>query len=108
MIAGEQGAQDGGVPGPAGQLVVAVMGRLSLADVAMLAQTRRNRAQAMAMVLDADSFAPRGERAAPAEREQMEQAIESLRDHQWRVVVVRRGTTVRAAWEELERMGELV
>lgn len=92
----------------AGQLMVAVMGRLTMADVQMLAQTRRNRAQAMAIVLDADSFAPRGERAERADREEMERAVQALRDHQWRVVPVRRGTSVQEAWQALERMGELV
>lgn len=92
----------------AGQLVIAITGRLTLADAELLAQTRRNRAHAMAFVLDADSFAPRGERGGPQDRETHEQAVMSLRDHGWRVLPVSRGTSVADAWADMERMGEFV
>lgn len=92
----------------AGQLVIAILGRLSEADVEMLLQTRRDRAQAMALIVDSDTFAPRSERSSPAEREAQQRAIQVLRDHSWRVVVVTRKDSIADAWINLERMGELV
>lgn len=90
------------------QLVVAVLGRLTRGEAELLERTRRNRAAGLALVLDADSFAPRSERAEPALREEHEAAVTMLRDHRWRVVQVSRGTSVADAWSDLERLGELV
>lgn len=92
----------------AGQLVIAILGRLTEGDVQMLLQTRRDRAQAMALIIDADTFAPRAERAKPAEREAQQRAIQVLRDHSWRVTVVTRSDSISDAWANLESMGELV
>lgn len=92
----------------AGQLVIAIVGRLSETDVEMLLQTRRDRAQAMALIIDADTFAPRSERSSTAEREAQQRAIQVLRDHSWRVTVVTRKDSIGDAWINLERMGELV
>ena len=85
-----------------GQLVIAIMGRMSAADANSLLRVRRNRAYGLAMVLEVDSFGdePAGER----ERAQHELAIQILRDNQWRVVEVRHGMGVSEAWTGLEQL----
>ena len=51
----------------AGQLVVAIMGRMTPEDASSLLRLRRNRAQGLAMVIDVDTFADEpDERADPA------------------------------------------
>lgn len=90
------------------QLVVAVLGRLTRAEVEQLERTRHNRAAGLALVVDADSFASRSERAGAEAREEHAAAVQLLREHRWRVVVADKDTTVDRAWSDLERMGELV
>lgn len=87
----------------AGQLVVAILGRLTPSDANSLLRLRRNRAQGLAMVLDVDTFSdePTSERT----RSQHELATEILVQHQWRVVGVRRGMSVAEAWAGLDRLG---
>ena len=86
-----------------GQLVVAVLGRLTPQDADSLLRVRRNRAQGLAFVLDVDSFAdePGGDRI----RAQHELATKILRDNQWRVIEVTRGMTVAEAWTGLDQLG---
>ena len=83
-----------------GQLVIAVMGRMSAEDAHALLRVRRNRAHGMALVLDVDSFADPTHRA----RDQHQLALQILRDHQWRVVEVPRGMGVTDAWSALEQL----
>ena len=73
----------------AGQLVVAIMGRMTPDDASSLLRLRRNRAQGLAMVIDIDTFSdePTSERT----RRQHELATEILIENQWRVVEVQRG-----------------
>jgi hypothetical protein len=86
-----------------GQLVVAILGRMTPDDANSLLRVRRNRAQGLAIVLDVDSFAdePAGERI----RAQHELAGKILRDNQWRVIQVQHGTSVAEAWSGLEQLG---
>jgi hypothetical protein len=86
-----------------GQLVVAILGRLTADDADSLLRARRNRAQGLALVLDVDSFtdAPAGSRGGA----QHELATQILRDNQWRVIEVRKGTSVAETWAGLEQLG---
>ena len=86
-----------------GQLVVAILGRLDAADANSLLRLQRNRAQGLALVLDVDSFADAP--AGPRQRAEHELAVRILRDNQWKVVDVTRGTSVPAAWAALEQLG---
>ena len=74
----------------AGQLVVAILGRMTPEEANSLLRLRRNRAQGLAMVLDVDTFGDeptqRADRVASTSC-----AAEILVDNQWRVVVVQRG-----------------
>ncbi len=85
-----------------GQLVIAIMGRMTAEDANAMLRVRRNRAYGLAMVLDVDTFAdfPAGER----DRTQHELAMQILRDSQWRVVEVPRGMGVDDAWSSLEQL----
>ena len=87
----------------AGQLVVAIMGRMTPSDASSLLRLRRNRAQGLAMVIDIDTFSdePTSERT----RRQHELATEILLENQWRVVEVQRGMSVAQAWSSLDRLG---
>jgi uncharacterized protein (DUF58 family) len=85
-----------------GQLVIAIMGRMSAADANSLLRVRRNRAYGLAMVLDVDTFAD--ESAGERQRTQHELAIQILRENQWRVVEVPRGMGVSEAWTALEQL----
>ena len=82
---------------------MAILGRLTPEDANSLLRVRRNRAQGLALVLDVDSFAeqPAGERV----RAQHELATKILRENQWRVIEVSRGTTVAEAWAGLDQLG---
>lgn len=92
-----------------GQLVVAVVGRLTARDAESLLRARRNRAQGMALVVDADSFLPDGaEPTAPFREREQDLAVQMLIDNQWRVLRVQHGTPVAEAWQQLTRVGELV
>ncbi|WP_114558640.1 DUF58 domain-containing protein [Desertihabitans aurantiacus] len=90
------------------QLVVAVLGRLTRGEVEQLERTRHNRAAGLALVVDADSFAIRSERADAEVREEHARAVALLREHRWRVVTADRTRTVTDTWGDLERLGELV
>jgi hypothetical protein len=86
-----------------GQLVLAVLGRLDAADANGLLRLQRNRAQALALVLDVDTFGDQP--AGPRQRDEHELALRILRDNQWRVVEVPRGMSVPEAWSALENQG---
>ena len=86
----------------AGQLVIAVMGRMTAADANALLRLRRNRAQGLAIMLDVDTFADQP--GSDQQRAQHELAAEILRDNQWRVIEVPRGMGVAEAWAALEQM----
>ncbi|MEL4504137.1 DUF58 domain-containing protein [Luteococcus sp. H138] len=86
-----------------GEMLVAILGRLTPADVAALATARRGRTVGLAIVLDVDSFTIRGLRAEPEVIAQHEQCCRQLSEAQWRVVQVKRGSSVAEAWAELER-----
>lgn len=89
----------------AGQVVVAITGRLTPQDATALAQVRRPRAQGLVLMLDVDTFAGPGivpgaggdsERPDPP-------AKQILTDANWRVQVVPRSMGVAAAWARLEQ-----
>jgi uncharacterized protein (DUF58 family) len=87
----------------AGQLVVAIMGRMDAEDAQSLLRVRRNRAQGMVLMIDVGSYAdtPDNER----QRNENEVAVQILRDNQWRVVRAPRGMGVAEAWACLEQLG---
>ena len=89
-----------------GQLVIAIMGRMSAQDANSLLRVRRNRAQGLAMLLDVDSFAD--EPASERQRAQHALAGQILRDNQWRVIDVPRGMGVAEAWSALEQLNTAV
>ena len=83
----------------AGQLVVAVLGRMDAADAHTLLRLQRNRSQGMALMLDVDTFAD-----VPASarlRAEHELAGQVLRENAWRVVDVPQGMSVPEAWDAL-------
>lgn len=87
-----------------GQVMVAVLGRLTQADADALVRTRRTHSHGLAVVLDVDSFAT----TISPDRAEHERAVSVLRGNLWRVVEVTRDTPIRDAWRDLERMGEFV
>lgn len=95
----------------AGQLVIAVLGRLTVAEAAAIARARRNRAEGVAVLLDVDSWG-QGRRAAtdPADgpartaretsapADDLSAVEEVLTAQQWRVVRAAAGETVPQVW----------
>jgi hypothetical protein len=67
-----------------------------------LIRSRRNRAQGLAVLLDVDSYADQP--GSDQQRAQHKLAGQILRDNQWRVVEVSRGTSVAQAWASLEQL----
>lgn len=86
----------------AGQLVVAVLGRMDAADAHTLLRLQRNRSQGMALMLDVDTFAESP--ATPRQRAEHELAGQILRENAWRVVDVPRGMGVADAWAALAQI----
>lgn len=88
-----------------GQLVIAIVGQLDAEEAHALLRLRRNRAQALALMIDVGTFAD-----SPSERQrsEFEVAAEILRDNQWRVISVPRQMSVADAWASLEQQGALV
>ncbi len=86
----------------AGQLVVAVLGRMDAADAHAMLRLQRNRSQGMALMLDVDTFADTP--ASPRQRAEHELAGQILRDNAWRVVDVPRGMGVADAWAALNQL----
>ena len=85
-----------------GQLVIAILGRMTADDANTLLRVRRNRAQGLAMMMDVDSFADQP--GTVSERAQHELAAQILRDNQWWVSRFKRGTGVAEAWSALEQL----
>jgi hypothetical protein len=85
-----------------GQLAIAIMGRMTAEDANTLLRVRRNRSQGLALLLDVDSFADQP--GSEEQRAQHKLAGQILRDNQWRVIEVRRGTGVAEAWSALEQL----
>jgi hypothetical protein len=85
-----------------GHLAIAIMGRMTAEDANTLLRVRRNRSQGLALLLDVDSFADQP--VSEQQRAQHKLAGRILRDSQWRVVEVRRGTGVAEAWSALEQL----
>jgi uncharacterized protein (DUF58 family) len=88
-----------------GQLVIAVVGRLSAEDAQTLLRVGRSQSQGFALVLDVDSFSDHP--APEQQRRQHELAVRLLRENQWRVVEVAAGRGVADAWGELEQLGRV-
>lgn len=88
-----------------GETVVAVLGRLDEADVLALDAARLGSPEALALVLDPDSFTARRFRGTPEQAERHERAVEKLHTHGWRVVAVRAGDSVPAAWQRFGQTG---
>jgi hypothetical protein len=85
-----------------GQLVVAILGRMTAADANALLRLRRNRAQGIAMMLHVDTFADQP--GSDQQRAQHELAARILTDNQWRVIEVPHGMGVAEAWSALEQL----
>src|SRR5215203_3533947 len=85
-----------------GQLVIAIMGRMTAEDANTLLSARRNRAQGLALLLDVDSYAD--EPGSEQQQAQDRLAGQILRDNQWRVIDVPRGMGVADAWSALEQL----
>jgi len=92
-----------------GQLVIAILGWTDAEEAHALLRLRRNRAQAMALMIDVASFSDvpseRADTPGGPYRSDQDAAAEILRDNQWRVVQVSRGTGVAEAWASLEQLG---
>lgn len=82
-----------------GPALLAVMGRLSIDDVAALLEAHAGKSSAHALILDVGTFV--GE---PADRRQAEAASE-LAQRGWAVLVVNAATTVPDAWDGLRAQG---
>ncbi|WP_235997003.1 DUF58 domain-containing protein [Aestuariimicrobium ganziense] len=89
----------------AGDMMVAVMGRLTQADVQALVTMRARRSQGLALVLDVDTFTARRFRGTPEQADEHQASIDLLRRHAWRVVDVKHSMGVDEAWRSLDRMG---
>jgi len=99
----------------AGQLVVAVLGRVSVTEAAAIARVRRNRAEGVAILLDVDTWG-HGRRAATvdgsgaaavrgngaeAPEDPMAAVADVLTSQQWRVVRASAGETVPQVWDRV-------
>lgn len=87
----------------AGQLVVAVLGRMDAEDAHSLLRVRRNRAQGLALMLDVGTFADAEDNERQVNANEV--AMQILADDQWRVVRVPRGMGVAEAWAGLDQLG---
>ena len=88
-----------------GQLIVAVLGRLTPADAEVLLRVRGSRARGLAIVLDVASFA--GGEEDERRKEASELARKVLLDNQWRVVGADRTTSVGDAWASLNELSRV-
>jgi uncharacterized protein (DUF58 family) len=88
-----------------GETVVAILGRLDEADVLALDAARLGSPEALALVLDPDSFTARRFRGTPEQADRHERAIEKLHAHGWRVVAVHGGDSVPQAWQRFGQSG---
>jgi uncharacterized protein (DUF58 family) len=88
-----------------GQLIVAILGRLTPADAEVLLRVRGSRARGMALVLDVATFA--GEEEDARRRDAAELGRKILLDNQWKVVQADRTTSVGDAWASLDEMSRV-
>lgn len=91
--------------GKSGEMLIAVLGRLTRADMAALLSMRSRRSQGLAIVMDVDSFTARRFRATPEEIAEHEECVQALAEANWRVAQVRNTTAVEQAWQQLGRIG---
>lgn len=95
--------------GAASQMTVAVLGLISSADATHLVEMQRNKAYAMAWVLDVDDWERSRDRATAEVRSRLEdheRAVGLLGSAGWRVVRVPGDMSVHDAWLRMSRMGE--
>jgi uncharacterized protein (DUF58 family) len=90
----------------AGQLVVAIMGRMDAEDAYSLLRVRRNRAQGLVLMIDVGSYDDVGDNERQTNESDV--AVQILKDNQWRVIRVTRGMSVAEAWASLEQLGTTV
>lgn len=88
-----------------GEMVIAVLGRLTHTDVETLTALRTGRTQGLALVLDVDSFSPRALAGSPHMVAEHADAVRVLREQSWGVVEVPLGMSVPDAWQAFERSG---
>lgn len=88
-----------------GDLVVAVTGRLSMADARSMATMRASRSQALAIVIDPDSFTSRRFRASEEQVAEHQRAISLLSRQGWRISEATHRTAVPEAWQALDKVG---
>lgn len=91
--------------GAGGEMLIAVLGRLSRADVGALATMRQRRSQGLALVMDVDSFTARRFRATPEQIDEHEECVRMLAEANWRVIPVRQSMSVDQAWQQLGQIG---
>jgi uncharacterized protein (DUF58 family) len=97
-----------------GELVVAVLGRLSADDARALLLTKRRRTNGLAMLLDVDTFSRAGHGPEPAvgphrpglDGNDLAATARLLQTEGWRVVIVSRGMSVVDAWASFDRAGQ--
>lgn len=86
-----------------GEMVIAVLGRLTRADVETLTALRSSRTQGLALVLDVDTFESQGSAFPVPPLADHIEAVRVLREQSWNVVEVPRGMSVTDAWQAFER-----
>ncbi|MGA4507110.1 DUF58 domain-containing protein [Propionibacteriaceae bacterium G1746] len=91
--------------GRAGEMLIAVMGRLTRRDVQAMNSMRQSRSQGLAMVLDVDAYVARRFRATPEQMDEHEECVAALAAANWRVVPVRPPMDVDQAWHQLDQIG---
>lgn len=91
--------------GKTGEMMIAVLGRLTAADVAAMQTMRQSRSQGLAIVLDVDSFTARRFRATPDQIDEHQDCLRRLAASNWRVVPVRHPMAVDEAWHQLDQIG---
>ena len=96
------GSLDGAVErvrrGGLGGVLLAVLGAIDLEDAEQLARLRTGSSVCIAVLLDADSWAPVSPRSREAALRQHEQAVTLLTGAGWRVLPVSHGTTLASVW----------
>ncbi|MEX2291900.1 MAG: DUF58 domain-containing protein [Mycobacteriales bacterium] len=93
-----QGAAERLRRGGLGGVLVAVLGAVDLEDADSLARLRTGSAGCVAVLVDADGWAPLGPRARADAVHQHEQAAALLRASGWRVLPITHGTTLASVW----------
>ena len=84
--------------GGIGGVLIAVLGALDLEDAQALARLRTGAMVCVAVVQDADSWAPVSPRTREAARREHEQVVTLLKGAGWRVLPVTHGTTLASVW----------